>query len=327
MANVMPRTAPAAATASPPRAPAPADAAARRRRIIDFVGAFSIETTPREAARIKDYRDHLAAGTTVYVAHVPGSSYDNVIALCKRLRREGFEPVPHVTARSITHRERLDESLRRLTAEAGVAQVLIIGGDYRSPVGPFDGTLDVLATGLFERHGIRRIGIAAHPEGSRVIGGAVLRDALLRKNEYARTSAAEFYVVTQFGFDAGAVVAWERSVRGSANTLPIRVGVAGLANLRTLIRHAIGCGIGPSMRALTQRASGLAHVVAMPTPSELVAALAEVRAVDAASDIRGLHFFPFGSLVRTSLWLKAIAEGRFHLTAGGFEVEGAAGRR
>ena len=303
------------------------DEAAARRRVVDFLSAFSIETTPREAARIADYRDHLRPGTVVYIAHVPGSAYDSVIDLAKRLRGEGFRPVPHLAARSLTHRGRLAKYLARLNGEAGVEQILLIAGDHRSPVGPFESTLDALETGLFERHGIGKIGVAGHPEGNRFLGRSVLRDALARKNAYAARSAAEFYIVTQFGFDASAIVAWERCVREDANVLPIHVGVPGLASVRTLISYALGCGIGPSMRLLTQKASSMANVVAMPAPDQIIAALAWHRAAGPQCAIAGIHFFPFGGLRRTSRWLHAILDGNFTFREGGarFDVDAADG--
>ena len=51
-------------------------------------------------------------------------------------------------------------------AEAGVDEVLIIGGGVDQPVGAFDNSLQVLETGLLQKHGIRRVGVAGHPEGS-----------------------------------------------------------------------------------------------------------------------------------------------------------------
>ena len=300
---------------------------AARRRVSDFLSAASIETTPVEAAKIADYRDHLRPGTVVYIAHIPGSVYDGIIDLAKRLQDEGFRPVPHLAVRSLTHRERLDEYLARLNGEAGVDQILLVAGDHRNPVGPFESTLDVLETGSFERHGIRKIGVAGHPEGNRALGRSVLRDALARKNAYAARSAAEFYIVTQFGFDASAIVAWERSVRKDANVLPIHVGVPGLASVRTLIKYALGCGIGPSMRLLTQKTSSMANVIAIPTPDQMIAALAEHRAAEPECAIAGIHFFPFGGLPRTSRWLHAILDGKFTFHEGGarFDVETALG--
>ncbi|MDP6574046.1 MAG: metFprotein [Rhodospirillales bacterium] len=320
----------AGAVIAPPPGETPSggawDEAAARHRIIDFLSAFSIETTPREAARIADYRDHLRPGTVVYIAHVPGSAYDGVIELAKRLRGEGFHPVPHLAARSLTHRERLAEYLARLSGEADVEQILFIAGDYRSPVGPFESTLDVLETGLFERYGIGKIGVAGHPEGNRAMGRSVLRDALVRKNAYAARSAAEFYIVTQFGFDASAIVTWERSIREDANLLPVHVGMPGLASLRTLIKYALGCGIGPSMRLLTQNASSMANVVAIPAPDQMIAALAQHRA-DPECAIAGVHFFPFGGLRHTAQWLHATIDGKFTFREGGarFDVDATPG--
>ena len=71
-----------------------------KQQIIDFVDDFTIETTPGSAAKISDFREHLRPGTKVSVTFLPGSDFADTIAVAKRLRVEGFEPLPHLAARS-----------------------------------------------------------------------------------------------------------------------------------------------------------------------------------------------------------------------------------
>src|SRR5690625_6896498 len=69
-----------------------------KRWISDLVAGFTLETTPGAAARIPDYRALLRPETKVAVTFLPGSDFADTIATARRLRREGFEPLPHLAA-------------------------------------------------------------------------------------------------------------------------------------------------------------------------------------------------------------------------------------
>jgi methylenetetrahydrofolate reductase (NADPH) len=109
----------------------------RHAEISALMSGFTIETTPGSAAKIRDFREHLRAGTDVYVTFLAGSDFQATIEVAKRLRNEGFNPVPHIAARSTPSLASLDDSLARLTGEANVNNVLTIGGAVARPVGDF----------------------------------------------------------------------------------------------------------------------------------------------------------------------------------------------
>src|SRR5262249_37073063 len=102
---------------------------------------------------------------------------------------------------------------------------LVIAGDSDRASGPFDSSLALLETGLFQRHGITRIGVAGYPEGHPRIPEAALENALAAKKSVARASGLELGVVTQFCFEADAILAWAAAAKQHA--LPVRVGLAG----------------------------------------------------------------------------------------------------
>jgi methylenetetrahydrofolate reductase (NADPH) len=91
-----------------------------------LVKGYSIETTVRESQRVERYADIVPQGTKLYIAHVPGTSADDTVALAGRLRREGMEPVPHIVARRIESLAALDALLGQLVGQAGVSQVLVV---------------------------------------------------------------------------------------------------------------------------------------------------------------------------------------------------------
>src|SRR3546814_485608 len=147
-----------------------------------FLDGFSIETLPQVAARTPSYGDLFPADTSVYIAFVPRSDWRDIVLTAKRLRAEGLNPVPHVPARTMEGKAELQRYLGRLAEDAGVTQVLAIGGDLPIPVGEFACAMDMLETGLFDRYGIRTIGIAGHPEGNNAIGDETILASLREKD-------------------------------------------------------------------------------------------------------------------------------------------------
>lgn len=286
-------------------------------RIAALAQGWSIETTPAAAARIERFADRLPAGTTVNVTFLPGSDIADTIAVCARLRGEGFEPVPHIAARSLESAAALERALAALAERAGVREVLVIAGGVDRPAGPYTESMQVLASGLLGKHGVRRVGVAGHPEGSPDIPEPEAARALAEKNAWARDSGMDAYIATQFCFDARAVAAWERRVRAAGNRLPVHVGVAGPATLKTLVKFARMSGVGPSMRVLTRQAANIAQLAMTREPDRLVAGLAEARARDPGSLLAKLHFYPFGGLARTAAWAGAVAEARVAAHPGG----------
>ena len=292
-----------------------------RHEVMDLVSGFTVETTPGAAAKIANYGEHLRPGTSVYITFLPGSDFADTVSLAKRLRSEGFEPIPHFAARSIPSRAFLEEGLTQLRAEADVREVLAIGGAVETPVGDFESSMHLLETGLFDRHGIERIGVAGHPEGSPDISDADIRLALEWKNAFNRRSDAQLYIVTQFCFEAAPIVAWERRLRAEGNRLPVVIGIPGLATVKTLMAHAKACGIGPSMKFLMKQASNLTKILTLSTPDRLLADLASHRASDPDSAISGVHMYPLGGLRRTAKWTYGLTDGAFELNkSGGFKV-------
>jgi len=288
-----------------------------KQQIMDLTAGFSIETTPGSALKIPDYREHLRAGATVSVTFLPGSDFADTIATAKRLKDEGFIPAPHFAARSILSKAVLEENLKRLQGEVGVEDAVVLAGGVNDPIGDFDNSMEILETGLFEAHGIKRIGVAGHPEGSPDIPPSHAHQALLWKNDYAQGSSAEFYIATQFCFEAAPIIAWEKTIREAGNALPVHIGVPGLATLKTLINHAKACGVGASMRVLTRQARNIAKLLTVQQPDRLLIDLAHHKATNPLSAIAKIHVYPLGGLRRSAKWSYAVADGDFDLTKNG----------
>jgi len=281
-----------------------------KRLIQDFTKTFSIETTVREAKRVDRFADAVPKGTWIYIAHIPGTDLQETVDLATRLRKEEMRPVPHIVGRRIETLQVLDNFLGQLAGQAGVDQVLTVAGDISAPVGKIESALQVLQSGLLEKHGIQRIGVAGHPEGHREVSDAVLKDALNRKNEFAKKTGAYVYVVTQFTFTPDPVIAWEKATP-EIGALPYMVGLPGLASPASLLKFAMDCGVGASLQAFSKRAASLTKLLTVAAPDELVVGLAQYKAQNPQTHMTGIHFFPFGGFKRTAAWVQKVVDGQF----------------
>jgi methylenetetrahydrofolate reductase (NADPH) len=277
----------------------PAD---QRAVIVKLLREASVEISGHDVTAAGKLVPWLRPGADVYVNFVPGGSYRQSTEVAAAVRRAGFTPIPHVAARSLRDRAELADFLKRLVGEAAVDRVLIIGGDVIEPVGSFTSSLDVIRNGLLQENGIRSIRVAGHPEGHPQIQQFALWEALKEKAELARAAGLELSIVTQFCFEAQPILDWLKMARASGIDVPVRIGIAGPAGIATLLKFAVRCGIGNSLRALSNRPSAFGRLLADNAPDDLVRALAE-RLPQLAGPLPGLHFFPFGGVAKTGKWL------------------------
>lgn len=273
----------------------------------DILEGWSIEVMPRTAAKIDDFRALLPAGTRVYIAHIAGTPIENMVATARRLRDEGFPVMPHFPARSIPDSATLEDWIKRYRNEADVQEALLLGGGQQEPAGSLDSSIQMLETGLFDRHGFSRLHIAGHPEGNRDIdrdGSTRSVDkALAWKQDFASRTDARMAIVTQFAFDARAVTTWADRIQRAGVTLPIHVGIAGPAKLQTLVQYALSCGVGASLKVLQKRALDVTRLLVPYEPTEVVAGLADYKARNPDSLIEQLHLFPLGGIKAAGEWV------------------------
>ncbi|MBI6630481.1 methylenetetrahydrofolate reductase [Pontibaca salina] len=267
---------------------------------------FSIEVMPRTAEKVDDFRAILPKGTRVYIAHIDGTPIEDMVHTASRLAADGFAVMPHFPARIIADHATLADWIARYQGEAGVEQALVLAGGVAKPVGDFHSSIQLLQTGLFDKAGFTRLHVAGHPEGNRDIdpdGGIKgVSEALEWKHEFAKQSDAEMAIVTQFIFESEPLIAWAEALQEAGITLPVHVGIAGPARLQTLIRYAISCGVGASLKVLQKRAKDVTKLVLPYEPTEVVADLAAYKAANPSSNIAGLHFFPLGGISGSVGW-------------------------
>ncbi len=290
------------------RRPAPA-AAPQNGAVEALMQGFSLEVMPRTAEKVADFRAILPEGTRVYIAHIEGTPIADMVATAARLRAAGMEPMPHFPARIIADRRELADWVARYQGEADVREALMLGGGVATPVGDYDNSMQLLVTGLFD--GFRRLHVAGHPEGNRDIapdgGRQIILDALRWKQDFARAKGIDMAIVTQFAFEATPIIDWANGLRREGIDLPVHLGVAGPAKLQTLIKFAIACGVGPSLKVLQKRAKDVTKLLLPFEPTELVAELAAHKVANPDFAVEALHFFPLGGIKANTDW--TIAQG------------------
>ncbi|MVA81748.1 methylenetetrahydrofolate reductase [Agrobacterium vitis] len=269
--------------------------------------AWSIEVTPRTAAKIDSFQALLPAGTRIYIAHVDGTPLEDMVATARRLHGQGFPVMPHIPARSLADVAQLEDLLKQYRDEADVRQALLLAGGIAKPRGTLSSSMELIETGLFDRLGFSKLHIAGHPEGNRDIdadGSTTQIDAALRwKFDFSSRTDAQMAIVTQFAFDARVVIDWAERIDALGIGLPIHVGIAGPAKLQTLIKYAISCGVGPSLKVLQKRALDLRKLLMPYEPTDMVGQLIAYKAENPQSNISKLHLFPLGGIEPAARWI------------------------
>ena len=260
---------------------------------------FSIEVMPRTAKKVDDFRRILPKKTTVYVAHLEDTPIEEMFFTCKRLISEGMAPMPHIPARIIRNTGELEDWVKEYSS-LGVNQSLLLAGNGKNPKGELFNSIQMLETGIFEKHAFKKIQIAGHPEGNKDIDkdGNLEKtiNALKAKQKFALKTKLKIGITTQFCFDLRPVIEWLKVLEREQIDLPISLGLAGPTRLQTLIKYAIMCGVGPSISVLKKRAKDLTKLLLPFEPTEMVDTLNSHKKNKLFRNVHSLHFFPLGGI-------------------------------
>ncbi len=169
-------------------------------------------------------------------------------------------------------------------------------------------------SGELDGAGLTALGVAGHPEGNPNIPPATAWDALARKQAWGAKTGVAVHVATQFGFDTAALASFDRELAARGIALPVHVGVAGPASLKSLAKFAAMCGIGASLGALLTNPGALGALKSLvKTVDEVFPAIVRLREGPLATRLVQPHFFAFGGVMKTVEWLEAVRAGRFEL--------------
>lgn len=270
-----------------------------------FLKGWSIEVMPRTAEKVDDFRAILPKGTRVYIAHIDGTPIDEMVATARRINAEGFDVMPHFPARIIKDKATLKDWVARYQGEANVRQALLLAGGVAQPVGDYHSSMQLIESGAFD--GFDRLNVAGHPEGNRDIdpdgSDRAVMEAARWKSAFAERTDAKMAMATQFCFDAAPVIAWVDRLKAEGVNLPVHIGVAGPAKLQTLIKFAIACGVGPSLKVLQKRALDVTKLLLPYEPTDVLSELAAHKAANPDFGIEQVHFFPLGGIKTNAQWV------------------------
>jgi methylenetetrahydrofolate reductase (NADPH) len=265
----------------------------------------SLEIHVQDAVHLKASQSLLTPGKKLFVSHLPKQTWEDTASMCRAVSQAGFDPVPHLPVRLVADADTLDRILDNFVTRAHVREILLISGDYATPVGPYSNVSQVLSSGALARHGVTRVSIAGHPEGHPVVAMDEIRRAEREKVRLAVAAHLDVTLVTQFFFESAPFLGWVRDLRAHGVHARIAGGLAGPASLATLFRFAKRCGVGPSVRALGARPASLLQLVGDHGPDRVLGELAQ-SLVDGESDFSGIHLFSFGGYLRTCEWLHSL---------------------
>ncbi len=271
----------------------------------NMVDGYSLEMTAKEIEGLREAAPLIRPGTQIAVTFLPGEEMEQRVEAAVLVRELGFEPIVHLSARRFTSEAELDQYLGDITTRAGVKRVFLIAGDPPEPEGPFEDSLQIIETGLLEKHGITIVGIGGHPEGHPNVSKDDLWVWMEKKIAALRARNITPLVVTQFAFDDDAIIAWIKEMRERGIDVPVRLGVPGPAGIKRLLGFAKRCGVGASASVMKKYGISLTNLIGSAGPDKLVSSL-EKGLTPELGRVR-LHLYPFGALTPSANWINEYA--------------------
>jgi methylenetetrahydrofolate reductase (NADPH) len=239
---------------------------------------------------------HVSHEVTITITASPRRGMEATINLAERLSRQGYNVVPHLSARLIRDAAHLREILDSVE-EMGVRSVFVIAGDAREPAGEFPDSVSLLEAMMRVGHHLDDIGVSGYPESHSFIDDDMTIQAMWDKRRIAT------YIVSNLCFDPRVVKQWVGRVRRRKVDLPIHIGMAGIADPAKLLRISTRIGVVDSARFLRGHSNWFLRMMQPGgySPERFVRGLLP----DIASPERkvaGLHVFTFNEIEPTERW-------------------------
>lgn len=243
---------------------------------------------------------HLPPGATVSVTASPAKGMDATVELAVELERQGLRAVPHLAARLIRDAAELHSILDRL-ADRGIDRAFVIGGDPTEP-GEFSDALGLLRTMADMGRLPAEIGIGCYPQGHPLIADDALLQALRDKASFAS------YMTTQMCFDPEAIARFLAERRDEGITLPVKLGVPGVAEIPKLLSISARIGVRDARRFVAKNTRFVAALIrsgGIYRATALLDDLADVLA-DPVANVVDLHLYTFNNVGPTEAWRREL---------------------
>jgi len=259
-----------------------------------------------ELIPLKNVHEQAAAiprGRTVSVTASPGKTIETTVELAIELERAGLRAIPHLSARMIRDRAHLAAVLDRLEA-AGIDRAFVVGGDADEP-GEFRDGLSLLRAMAEMGRLPGELGCPCYPQGHPDIPDEVLAQALRDKAQYVQ------YMTTQLCFDPKAITSFIAARRAEGNTLGVKLGIPGVAEIPKLLSISARIGVRDASKFVLRNARFVGQLLksaGIYRPNDLMQKLAPMLA-DPAADVIGLHVYTFNNVPATEEWRRAAEAG------------------
>jgi len=274
----------------------------------DLLADCSLEVAGKDIDGLAHARGLLPPSTRFHMAFVDSDDLATRMRTTRSILRSGFVPVPVISARRLESEDMLRQYLAELRSAGAGERVVVVGGDPPLPRGPYADAAGVITSGVLERHGVREVSVAGHPGGHPAVADAMLWQAVAAKVAAITQRGLRAGVITQFGFDAGQVLAWLAALRARGLTLPVRVGVPGPATAATLISAAAKCDVKITGPAAKDYGFSLDHPTGTATPERFISALAAGYDRRLHGEVK-LHFTTFSGVAATASWISQFRHG------------------
>jgi methylenetetrahydrofolate reductase (NADPH) len=263
---------------------------------------FSMEMTGKDVTKVENAASVIPPGTRVNVTFLENEDLAMRVAAAAAVKRLGFTPVPHISARRLKSQEMLEEFLTGLRDVGATENVFSVGGDPAVPLGPYEDSLALIESGVLQQYGVKHVSIGGYPDGHPDIATDVLWSALEKKAAALSRLDLPGAVITQVDFDVDRVLAWVAEVREHGVDLPIRVGVPGPASVKLLLGFAGRLGISTSTTIAKKYGLSVTNLLTKAGPENFI------RDLRAGLDpgrhgVVKLHFYTFGGFKTTAEWI------------------------
>ncbi len=264
----------------------------------ELLSSYSVEVLPDNLSMVQSAIKYCPKNHEVFIASLPKTKASALTRAVRGLKKAGLIPTPHIVARNIADRNELTLLLGALSDE-GVDRALIVGGDRDVPKGNYESGLDLLDTDQFQSFGFSKLYFGVYPESHPRINDRLLAEARAAKINYAQSAGIDVGLITQFCFDYKLIVDKVSELRDFGIDAPVRVGVAGPASSAALLKYAMLCGVGPSVRFIREKSSSAKNMFAGGGPLKVLQGVATAQNQNPDLNISAAHFFTFGSIEKT----------------------------
>ena len=268
---------------------------------------FSMEMTGKDVARLEAAAGVIPAGTRIHVTFLENEDLAMRVDAAAAVKRLGFIPVPHISARRITSQAMLTGFVEALHGIGAAENVFAVGGDPAVALGPYEDALALIESGVFQQYGVKHVSIAGHPDGHPDVAADVLWSALERKSAALAKLQLPGAVLTQVEFDVDRVLSWLAEVRGRGVELPVRVGVPGPTSIKGLLGFASRLGVSTSATIAKKYGFSMTNLLGKAGPDKFIRGLQD--GLDPAKHgVVKLHFYTFGGFKSTAEWIASFRQ-------------------